>query len=450
MALFLPPYRDDISDNDDLESGVIGGRRLGSELTLLEDQEDWKWVCDRSNCDCKEVDEDEAIGNFPNTDAEILQNTPDANEDVDFWAQILADSSLYDSSAVTDDYYYEDERLRKFIENSITQKPESDAPELKVIPTAASKHLLGDNLLDASKQGHCLKVDDLLRQGADPNFPDEKGFTPLYYATREGYETVARLLVENGADIDTVFLLYQQAWLIRAICDGEIEEVDFLLRQGADPDIRDRWNVTPLFWAAFYGLTPVVDLLIDLNIDVKAAIPDNRTPLFQASIRGFTYVTKLLIEKGADAQVQDCWGETALFWAGRLGHNDVVEADVVESLKMNEKRLNLRLFRKAMRRRAERKQKELEEHLKKMQQKEIQAHLMELIIQNRLDRFFPADNHFLEQLVKRAMNLHKINPSNMLDPKDLSLLALHQFVIYCGNVTLCTIFKSEPPFVILT
>ncbi|KAJ5613660.1 C2H2 type zinc finger domain protein [Penicillium herquei] len=360
IALFLPPYRDDISDNDDLESGVMGGRRHGSELTLLEDSDEWKSICDRSSCDCKEGEEEDYVyETFSVGDTD--QIVTDENEDVDFWPQILADFSLYDRSAVADNYYHEDEKLRQLAKNYIIQELESDAPEREVVPAPVSEHLLGVNLLEASEQGDSLGVDQLLQQGADPNVTDKKGDTPLYYAARNGHETVARLLIANGADMDIPcrdsitpfweavysafkfskrdslarFLLKeslsknyesrdQQACLIRAVCDGEVEEVNSLLQRGADPDLRDRWNVTPLFWAAFYGQSAVVELLIERNVDVNAANSDNRTPLFQASIRGLIEVAKLLIEKGADPQLQDRWGETALLWADRLQDDDIL------------------------------------------------------------------------------------------------------------------------------
>ncbi|KAJ5738448.1 hypothetical protein N7493_001603 [Penicillium malachiteum] len=268
------------------------------------------------------------------------RSSPAENKDFDSWSQILADSSLYDRSAVTDDYYFEDEQLRQFIESSITQELERDAPDL---------------------EGDPLRVDDHLQQGADPNVFDKKGVTSLYYASRKGHESVARLLIANGADMDiscrdsitpfweAVYSAFkfskrdslarfflkkslsknyesqdQQACLIRAVCDGEVEEVDCLLQRGADPDLRDRWNVTSLFWAAFYGHSAIVELLIDRNVDVNAANSDNRTPLFQASIRGLIDVAKLLIEKGVDPQLQHSWGETAILWVDRILDEDML------------------------------------------------------------------------------------------------------------------------------
>ncbi|KAJ5726292.1 uncharacterized protein N7483_007649 [Penicillium malachiteum] len=98
IALFLPPYRDDISDDEDLESCVMGSRRLRSDRTLLEDSDDWKSICDRSSCDCKQGGGGSGFEDF--FDADIQQTTP---ENEDFWPQILADASRYDRSAVTDD-----------------------------------------------------------------------------------------------------------------------------------------------------------------------------------------------------------------------------------------------------------------------------------------------------------------------------------------------------------
>ena len=39
----------------------------------------------------------------------------------------------------------------------------------------------------------------LLEKGADPNFDDEEGRTPLWWAAKNGYEAVVELLLEKDA-----------------------------------------------------------------------------------------------------------------------------------------------------------------------------------------------------------------------------------------------------------
>lgn len=39
----------------------------------------------------------------------------------------------------------------------------------------------------------------LIESGADVNIQDDTGYTPLHWATKEGYENIVKILIENGA-----------------------------------------------------------------------------------------------------------------------------------------------------------------------------------------------------------------------------------------------------------
>ena len=56
-----------------------------------------------------------------------------------------------------------------------------------------------DETADAFDMVHAL----VLKHGADPNIPDELGFSPLHYASQNGNLAVVRFLVTHGADIDS-------------------------------------------------------------------------------------------------------------------------------------------------------------------------------------------------------------------------------------------------------
>ncbi len=66
------------------------------------------------------------------------------------------------------------------------------------------------------------------------NAADEKDFTLLHMAARDGNLRLALLLINRGADIDTI--------------DGE-------------------HRASPLGWAAFFGRTEMVEILIDAGAD---------------------------------------------------------------------------------------------------------------------------------------------------------------------------------------
>ncbi|KAK2590355.1 hypothetical protein QQS21_011965 [Conoideocrella luteorostrata] len=113
VALFLPPYREDISDEDEHVTGsVVSGRRSACQSGVVSPSE-FLTVCNRDECDCKRVADDRL-------EARLLQTSVVPDEDVsDIWAELRAGSPLYDFSPVPDDYYLSDKILRSFIKRPL-------------------------------------------------------------------------------------------------------------------------------------------------------------------------------------------------------------------------------------------------------------------------------------------------------------------------------------------
>jgi len=64
----------------------------------------------------------------------------------------------------------------------------------------------------------------LLELGADVNFQDDTGMTPLHYAARKGLSEIAKLLIDNGANIDSVEILNNATPLHLACKTGHLME----------------------------------------------------------------------------------------------------------------------------------------------------------------------------------------------------------------------------------
>lgn len=90
--------------------------------------------------------------------------------------------------------------------------------------------------------------------------------------------------------------------LFDAARKGDLAGVKALVGKGAAVDARNRYEATPLLYAAMNGHTEVVRFLLD-----KGAGPNvkdtfyNWVPITQAAARGHAEVVKLLLEKGADS-----------------------------------------------------------------------------------------------------------------------------------------------------
>ena len=112
-----------------------------------------------------------------------------------------------------------------------------------------------------------------LAQGFDINTKNSLGQTPLHYATREPP-------------------------LASFIQKGNERIVSFLLENGAEPDSRDQYGITPLSYAASNGEDTLVEMLLARR-DVQLNSRDDygETPLAKAVIHRHTGVVKLLLQR---------------------------------------------------------------------------------------------------------------------------------------------------------
>jgi ankyrin len=85
-------------------------------------------------------------------------------------------------------------------------------------------------------------------------FPEVTGgFTALHFSAREGDVESARIMLEAGADVNTPHPEHGSP-LVIAIASGHEELALYLLRNGADPNIKDAWGIAPLHFALHEGV----------------------------------------------------------------------------------------------------------------------------------------------------------------------------------------------------
>lgn len=126
--------------------------------------------------------------------------------------------------------------------------------------------------------------------------------------------------------IERIHQVKNKESLFEAVNKGDIERLKLLISKGADVNIRDQKDMTPLHLAASNGHTDIAAILIDKGANVNARIDEYCvTPLHVAAVWGKTAVAELLLAKGADVNAQTKRGETALEFAIRNDHLDVFE-----------------------------------------------------------------------------------------------------------------------------
>lgn len=157
----------------------------------------------------------------------------------------------------------------------------------------------GSTLHSAALAGDLDKVQQLLREGADPSARDAAGRTPLDYVSFAGSSRpdIARVLVEAGADLTAQGQDLGTA-LHTNVSSPEV--VRLLLARGADPNARGRNGETPLQRTNRAGGAEVARLLIEAGADVNATDEAGQTPLNGTCCCQDAEVVRVLLEHGAD------------------------------------------------------------------------------------------------------------------------------------------------------
>jgi ankyrin repeat protein len=91
-----------------------------------------------------------------------------------------------------------------------------------------------------TKRSDYLKA--LLKRGMDPNHPRSDGTPMLFHAVWQRHIPHAAMLLDAGADINSVSQGDGYTPLMNAVAGSQFEMAMFLLKWGADPTIRTKWQ----------------------------------------------------------------------------------------------------------------------------------------------------------------------------------------------------------------
>jgi ankyrin len=171
---------------------------------------------------------------------------------------------------------------------------------------------------EASFRGHIELVRYLLQFHPDVTIADNRGYTPLQNAIRNGKEDSALLLFEAQPAAQRTPQILGRT-MDAAIARDQSLLVDTLLRQGMNVNEVLPSGYTPLDDAAFDGASKSARLLLDRGADPNTAGRDGTTPLDDAAAKGFDSVAAMLLDAGART------GASALYAAAAAGHLTTVK-----------------------------------------------------------------------------------------------------------------------------
>lgn len=155
-------------------------------------------------------------------------------------------------------------------------------------------------LLWAARKGREPLARLLLENGADVNFSDD--ISALCYAVSSGHEGVVKLLLEHGADIENKRGNFQRSALHDAAWElGRESIARLLIEKGADLNSLTSNGIAPLHYAVLHQNIEMIKLLLEKGCDVNIhrRIKEQMTALHYAARNGNEEIIKILLEAGA-------------------------------------------------------------------------------------------------------------------------------------------------------
>ena len=159
----------------------------------------------------------------------------------------------------------------------------------------------------------------------------------LFRATETGdTDTVVELLDCRGISVD-IKGIEEKSLLHLAVQGGHVTTMRLLIRRGCDVDSVDGGGFTPLHWAAAMEQTKAVRELIRKGANKSVVAGIFGTPLCVAAYKGHAETVVAMLEEGCPLhfEVDFKGNSTALHWAAKGGHFEVVREMVVRGCDVN-------------------------------------------------------------------------------------------------------------------
>jgi ankyrin repeat protein len=159
----------------------------------------------------------------------------------------------------------------------------------------------------------------LIKRGVDVNTVDKSGNTLLIQAIRRDIPELFDYLLKNRARVNTRNKNGETALSIAAYT-GSLAYAKKLIDAGAEVNF---FGWPPLSYAAYNGHYEIAEYLLKRGAEVNATTENGSTALFFAARFGHIEVVNLLLKNKADPTVVNENGETAVDWALKGKNTDI-------------------------------------------------------------------------------------------------------------------------------
>ncbi|AYJ87443.1 ankyrin repeat domain-containing protein [Sphingomonas paeninsulae] len=130
------------------------------------------------------------------------------------------------------------------------------------LPPLPSGERIQELLFEAARRGRDDMIDALVQAGGDIEGFNSQGHTPLILASYNGNASTTAILIDKGASVDTPDLGRGNTALMGCVFKGYDEIAALLINAGADVNKRNAADQTAIMLAAMFARDAIVDLLL--------------------------------------------------------------------------------------------------------------------------------------------------------------------------------------------
>ena len=221
----------------------------------------------------------------------------------------------------------------EFLDPDITMKGGADTlpgieSEILVTNEGEARQEILEHAHKSTQSVQAVKL--LLQAGVDVNRTGGKFYTALQAACYAGHLETVRLLLEQGADINTFYDEENYEWLRcdalgRAIESGHTAIVEHLLQKGAIARASSANRKISALHRAAKQNEDIVQLLLDFGAEVDTLDCEGIPPINGAIIDHKTEIVKLLIQNGADVNRHSLEWRNPLCLSTSFGPPEMIE-----------------------------------------------------------------------------------------------------------------------------